>query len=231
MMDWLPHLLQTSDSLFPTGAYAHSGALEEMVSLGVVRDAPSLAAFLRDHAHPLLARHELPYVGFARRAAQAGDASLLAELDREYAASRLCREAREASAQVGAQRLRLLLRLAGEQTNSTPADFHRQIAKGNAQGHLVIVWGLQAAASGTPVEAAWSAFAYQALAGYASAALKLLRIGPESCQAVLSEALREIPATIRYAETVEREDAGSSDPLWDIAAARHERAFARLFIS
>jgi urease accessory protein len=226
MLDWLPHLLQTTDSLFPTGAYAHSGALEEMVSLGVVRDAPSLAAFLREHAHPLLARHDLPYVGFAWRAALAGDALLLAELDREYAASRLCREAREASAQVGAQRLRMLMQLAG-----APGDFHRQIAEGNAQGHLVIVWGLQASARGMPIEAAWSAFAYQALAGYTSAALKLLRIGPERCQAILCEALREIPATIRHAETVEREDAGSSDPLWDIAAARHERAFARLFIS
>ena len=32
------HLLQTSDSLFPTGAYAHSGGLEGMVTEGWVDD-------------------------------------------------------------------------------------------------------------------------------------------------------------------------------------------------
>ena len=37
--------------------------------------------------------------------------------------------------------------------------------------------------------------------------------------------------TVAHALTVPREDAGWCDPALEIAAARHERAFARLFIS
>ena len=46
-LSWLPALLQTSDALFPTGAYAHSLGFEESVRLGIVRDEDSLRAFLK----------------------------------------------------------------------------------------------------------------------------------------------------------------------------------------
>jgi urease accessory protein UreF len=51
---WLPQLLQTADPLFPTGAYAHSFGLEEMVRLGVVRDEAGLTSFMTDHLLPQL---------------------------------------------------------------------------------------------------------------------------------------------------------------------------------
>ena len=63
------------------------------------------------------------------------------------------------------------------------------------------------------------------------AALKLIRIGQEGCQTALGDALTLAERTVRAAGEVSREEAGWCDPLWEIAAARHERAFARLFIS
>jgi urease accessory protein len=43
---WLPRLLQTTDSMFPTGAYAHSFGLEGAVQDGLVSDTASLDDFL-----------------------------------------------------------------------------------------------------------------------------------------------------------------------------------------
>ena len=231
---WLPALLQTSDSLFPTGAYAHSGGLETLVELGVVRDAPSLTAFLRGHVVPALGRFELPYLRFARAAAQAGDVNDLAALDREVSAAKLPRETREASAQIGSQRLRALLKARpDDQTagRTVAAAFQERIARGEAAGHAAIVCGVQACWLGVPTEAAGAAFFYGSMSGYCSAALKLIRIGQEGCQAALADALTLAEATVRAAAQTSREDAGWCDPLWEIAAARHERAFARLFIS
>src|SRR5438067_269386 len=51
---WLPFLLQTTDALFPTGAYAHSLGFEEIVRLGRVRDEESLREFLRTQLIPAL---------------------------------------------------------------------------------------------------------------------------------------------------------------------------------
>ena len=240
-MRWLPFLLQTTDSLFPTGAYAHSAGLESLVQLGLVTDAPTLAAFLRAHALPALARYELPYLGFAREAAAQGDEEALVALDREYGAGKLAREARDASASIGTQRLRMLLRLPmlsdtrdGENHGAALAvarAFGAAVARGEARGHAAVVGGVQARVLGVPVDAAMAAYGYGSLAGFGSAALKLIRIGQEGVQAVLADALGQMEETVRTARGVAREDAGWSDPLWEIAAARHERAFARLFIS
>ncbi len=233
MTSWLPALLQTTDSLFPTGAYAHSGGLETLVALGVVNDARSLSAFLRGRIAPMLGGYELPYLGFAMAAARAGDLAGLTALDREYGAGKLPRETREASIQVGTQRLRMLTRL------TPPADvrglsaeaFGAAVARGEADGHAAIVCGLQAHCQGAPAEAAMTAYFYGSLAGSCSAALKLIRIGQEGCQGALSEGLALAATTVAHALTVPREEAGWCDPGLEIAAARHERAFARLFIS
>ena len=240
-MRWLPFLLQTTDSLFPTGAYAHSAGLESLVQLGLITDAPTLAAFLHAHALPALARYELPYLGFSLDAAAAGDVPALVALDREYGAGKLARETREASAGIGTQRLRTLGRLealsaavpgeAGRSARAVAGAFGEAVARGEARGHAAVVCGLQAHWLGVPVDAAMTAYGYGNLAGFGSAALKLIRIGQEGVQAVLAEALGRMEETVRTARGVAREDAGWSDPAWEIAAARHEHAYARLFIS
>ena len=231
---WLPALLQTSDSLFPTGAYAHSGGLETLVELGVVTGAPSLSAFLRGHVIPMLGQFELPYLRFAQTAARRGEINALASLDREYGAGKLPRETREASAHVGVRRLQTLLTITpetGTPGRAVAAAFHDRIRRGEAAGHAAIVCGVQAAWLGIPAGAAGAAYFYGSVAGVCSAALKLIRIGQEGCQAALADALTLAAQTVRASGEVSQEDAGWCDPLWEIAAARHERAFARLFIS
>ena len=230
---WLPALLQTADSLFPTGAYAHSGGLETLVALGVVCDARSLSAFLRGRVAPMLGNYELPYLGFAMAAARGGDLAALVSLDREFGAGKLPRETREANVQIGVQRLRMLARVqpAAEMNGVSAEGFGAAIARGEAEGHAAVVCGLQAHWQGAPVEAAMAAYFYGSLAGACSAALKLIRIGQEGCQGALSEGLVLAGQTIAHALTVPRDEAGWCDPALEIAAARHERAFARLFIS
>ncbi len=232
-LPWLPALLQTSDSLFPTGAYAYSGGLETLVELGVVRDASSLSAFLRGHAVPVLERFELPYLRFARASAVCRDLDVLVDLDLEYGAAKLPRETRESSARVGTQRLRTLLRVmpGNEATGNTAARFQGLIEAGKTPGHAAVVCGIQAAWLDVPVDAACAAYFYGSVSGYCSAALKLIRIGQEGCQSVLADVMTLAAPVVRASASVPREDAGWCDPAWEIAAARHERAFARLFIS
>jgi len=68
---WVAGLLQTTDSFYPTGAYAHSYGLEGLVQAGIVHDRASLRTFLLDSVLPPLARGDLPVA--ARAWAAAGD--------------------------------------------------------------------------------------------------------------------------------------------------------------
>ena len=108
---WLPALLQISDAAFPTGSYAHSFGLEEMVRQGQVHDEPSLRAFLHEHAIPGLTHVDLPLVRESRAAAMAENRADLIAVDQLAAALRVPRELREASLQTGRRRLAILIRL------------------------------------------------------------------------------------------------------------------------
>jgi urease accessory protein len=223
---WLPFVLQTGDPLFPTGAYAHSLGLEEIARLGIVKNEATLLEFLQRQIIPALTQHELPYLRFACAAAQRGELAKLCAIDGDISAWKLSRELRDASIQLGTRRLKMLLQLA-------PTDLLRavdeRIGAGETPGHHLVVCGLQFAQ--TPIEAALAAYYYQSLAGFCSAALKLIRIGQEGCQRVLCECLKQSGEAVRESLAVAREDAGWFNPLLEIASMRHERAFERLFIS
>jgi urease accessory protein len=220
---WLPLLLQTSDPLFPTGAYAHSLGLEEMVRLRQVRDEATLTAFLQGQITPALEQLELPLLNQAHDAALAGNVAALVALNAELDAWKLAQELREASLQIGTRRLQMLLKL-----SDTPLLRDFASATGGAAHHLT-VYAVQGAAM--PADAVLTAYAYQTYAGHCSAALKLIRIGQEGCQRVLHTLLKGCPAMVNTALATAAGEVSSFNPLLEIAAMRHQRAFERLFIS
>ena len=82
-----------------------------------------------------------------------------------------------------------------------------------------------------PLPAVLGGVYYTTLAGLLAAAMKLLRIGQNASQGLLTDLLLEAPPTIAAAELVPWEEIGWFNPWLDIAAARHETADARMFIS
>lgn len=218
--DWLPWLLQVNDSQFPSGAYAHSLGLEELAQRGVVTGAGDLEAFLRRQIVPGLLAFELPYLSRAHAAVVAEDAATLRAMDGELDAWKLAAELRSASRKLGSRRLALVRRLA-------PAPFLDAYAESGAPCHHLIVCALEL--RGAPAETAACAFAYQTLSGYAYAAMKLMRLGQETAQALVRGALVALLPRLGESPAAGRE--GWFNPLLEIASLRHARAAERLFIS
>jgi urease accessory protein len=222
---WLPALLQTNDALFPTGAYAHSLGFEEFAKLSSIRDEAGLRRYTDAHLLPALAAFELPYLRFAFHAANLAE---LCEIDREITASKLSRELRDASVQLGRRRLAALRAV---NDGDSYREFASAVSDNLADGNHLTVCALQARTEGFPLDAALSAYFYQSVAGVCGAALKIIRIGQEGCQRVLRHALAQAGEHIRASLEVARDDAGYFDPLIEIASMRHEFANERLFIS
>jgi urease accessory protein len=225
---WLPYLLQTSDALFPTGAYAHSLGFEETVRLGLVRDEASLRAFLLDQIVPAQREQELPYLRFAWTAATAGDLEDLLQVDSEISAWKLSREGREASVQLGVRRMTALQGIIDLPLLSRFAEL---IAQGKLRGHHLTVCGVQATVQAVPLRAALLTYYYLSLSAICSAAMKLIRIGQNGCQKLLREAGAVAGEVVESSFRVEQAKAGWFNPLLEIASMRHERAEERLFIS
>jgi urease accessory protein len=223
---WLARLLQLNDSAFPTGGYAHSYGFEQIVALRLVTDADSMQRHLLAHVWPALIHFELPVVRLAQAAARNSDLDALLELDAIVDATKATRELREASRATGRQRLR-----AFTHTDSSPAlaAFARAIEEDRAHGHHAVVFGL--GLSALPLPALLTAWAYQTLSGLCLASPKLLRIGQEAAQRVLTAVLAPMEAGIARSLPVTLDDLGWFDPLVDLASMQHEIAHERLFIS
>jgi len=222
----LPYLLQTSDPLFPTGSYAHSFGLEEFLRLSGASDEAALRDFLTLQILPALSFQELPYLRLAHDRAAAGDVSGLCELDRDIHAWKIPSELRSASLRIASRRLDILLKVA-----PTPilAALAASIASGAMPGHHLTVSAAQYAA--VPLDAALAAYLYQSVSAYCVAALKLIRIGQEAAQRLLTHCIAQFEAVMAGSLRIDRDEAGCFNPLIEIASMRHQFAAERLFIS
>jgi urease accessory protein len=225
---WLCGLLQAGDSFFPTGSYAHSFGLEALVQEGVVRDRATLRDFLFLSALPALRHAELPLAAHAWRALGVPDWTTVGELCALSSALKSPREARIASENIGRQRAELAANL---RDSALAREFLRGAAENHWPGATAVSAALEGRVLGAPLPAVLAGVTYASLASLLSAAMKLLRLGQNGAQSLLTEALAAAPGLIAAAEQTPRDEIGWFNPWLDIAAARHETAEARMFIS
>jgi urease accessory protein len=222
MVPALWRLLQTTDSLFPTGAFSHSGGLEGLVNEGVLKTADDAELAIEEILRYSFARIDLPACGLAHRAASAAELDAILRIDGRLEALKGPREAREASRSLGRRRLRLVASLEG---------YRKLVEDDRTPGHQAVVTGMQAALEGISRDEAMLAFAYGTAAGLVSSAMKLLPFGQTRAQDLLSRLGASMPEIARDADGKELDDLGSFLPLLDIASMRHEVGAPRLFIS
>ena len=225
---WILGLLQAGDSFYPTGSYAHSFGLEALVQENVVRDRTTLREFIFRSALPALRHMELPLVAHAWSAFEIPDWHRLGEICTLSSALKTAKEARFAAENIGRQRAELMATLRAHPL----AQEFLQRATAEAWPHSPSVSAaLEGRVLGAPLAAVLSGITYATFASLLSAAMKVLRLGQNASQSLLTEALGAVPAIIAGAENVPFEEIGWFNPWLDIAAARHESANSRMFIS
>jgi len=225
---WLPALLQTSDSFYPTGSYAHSFGLEGLVQEGVIRDQATLREFLLRSVLPSLRQTELPLAAQAWQALGTADWARVEALCRLSSALRAPRELRAAAENIGRQRAELAAAL---HAHPLAQEYLRRAQAQNWPFSAAVASALEGRVLGAPQGAVLSGVFYAAIAALLSAAMKMLRLGQNAVQSLLTEALAAAPAIIATAAQVPFDEIGWFNPWLDIAAARHETADARMFIS
>lgn len=227
---WLVGLLQAGDSYYPTGAYAHSFGLEGLVQTGVVRDRATLRDFVLLSVLPALRQSELPLAAHAYAALDPGapDWTKVGELCVLAHALKSAREARAATENIGRQRAELTAMLHG---HPLAKEYLARAAENRWPFSSAVSAALEGRVLGAPLEAVLAGVMYASLGGLLASAVKILRIGQNGSQTLLTEALGQAPAVIAAASMVPLDEIGWFNPWLDIAAARHETADSRMFIS
>lgn len=213
-------LLQANDTAYPSGSYAHSFGLEELVECGVIKTAADLETFLENQILPALLTFELPHFAKAHAAVLENDLDTLLALDAELDAWRIPFELRDASRRIGSQRLDLLHQL-------DPEPLVASIREKSPRCHHLIVTALEL--SSLPIGEAARAFAFQNIASLTAASMKLMRIGQTAVQKIARNTLAKLGGQIDA--SLSQPADGWFNPLIEIASLRHARAHSRLFIS
>ncbi|WP_197508305.1 MULTISPECIES: urease accessory protein UreF [unclassified Mycobacterium] len=217
-------LLLLTDGRLPAGGYAHSGGIEAVIRAGRVRDLDTLEHFLRGRAATSGAV-AAAFAVAACAAAASGDDARLGLLDTELDARTPSPTLRAVSRALGRQLHRAM-------TTIRPVP---QLAKVAVQAHHPIVLGVVTAGFGLAPSDAAAAALYDAVAGPATAAVRLLSVDPLAVHAVLARLLPTLDAlsavATGHADTPISELPAHGAPLLDIAAEQHHRQEVRLFAS
>lgn len=219
--------LRFVDTFFPSGGYAFSSGLEAAVQGGAVKNSDQFARYIEDLLRGGMSRREALATKIANAAGAEGIILAALEVDRRLDATKLSRESRMASRQMGRQ----VIRVAADQIKAKPvlSAYREEVGSDRAPGHLAVTFGLTLGACGWSREETAAAFLYQTAVGFVSAAMRLSPIGQHEGQRILGEWL---PLIERISREVTSDTVMSSwSPIQDIYAMRHGSLEWRLFRS
>jgi urease accessory protein len=217
-------VLQLTDSFFPVGAFAYSDGLETAATNGAVKDASTLRNWL-DH---FLDNVFVPCDGLALfksvESIERRDFQAVHEIDEELTAIKPSAALRNASQSIGK---RLLTAYAGISGDPEFDALVRLFPHCNAP----VAYAAVMTHRGIEGRDALLAFGYSRLAGIVSAGLRLISIGQQQAQGLLSEVLERLPSAADRIVQNKSEPLRSFAPFMDITQMNHRYVYSRLFRS
>jgi urease accessory protein len=221
----LTRLLQLASPTLPVGAYSYSQGLEFAIEDGLVTDARSAEAWIRDVLEFSLGSFEAPLLCRMFEALDAGDFEALKRWNTLFRSGRETAELRTETLQMGHALITLLkdLPFAGAADLATlrnitaltyPAVYAFAAHHMQVERHAALVGYL------------WSWLENQVMA-----ALKAVPLGQSAGQRILASVGADLPGVAQRAERLGDDELTNYAPGLAIASSRHETQYSRLFRS
>jgi urease accessory protein len=213
----LPLLWLASPAL-PVGGFSYSEGLEAVVDAGLVANEEQAREWLVQQLHLVLARADLPVIKRAIAAWQQSDLDQVRALNDWVLQTRETSEFRQQSLQMGRSMMEWLkaVRMDAAQCSISPLSYP-------------IAWSLAASSFSAGMRDALCAFAFAWSENMVQAAVRVVPLGQNAGQRILSRLAGEIPRVVDEASQCEEPQAFS--PMLAILSSRHEHQYSRLFRS
>jgi urease accessory protein len=157
-------------------------------------------------------------------ALKARDFTKLCQVDEELTAIRPASAVRTSSVGVGKRLLSLYGSICGDEHFP---EYSRMLPHGNAAA----AYGIVLSHSGIAEREAAMTFGYNRLAGIVSAGLRLISIGQQQGQALLTATIDRLPDAAKRIVQMADEPLRSFSPVLDIQQMNHRYVYSRLFRS
>lgn len=213
---------------FPVGAFAYSHGLEWAVEDSTVHDLESLVAWLDGVVRHGAGRSDMILLAHAWRAVDAGDAAGLASVAELASALQPTRERRLESVAQGEAFLKAV-------RQTWPLAGVESLVDGLAAARLPAAYpvavGAACAAHGVALPATLASALTAFVANLSSAAVRLVPLGQTDGQRAVAALMPVVITVAAEADGATLDDLGGASLRADIASARHETQYTRLFRS
>ena len=216
--------LQLTDSFFPVGAFAYSDGLETAAAAGRVHDGASLDEWMNHFIESVFIPCEGLAVLQCMDALSTDDFEKVIRIDEELSAIRPAGEVRRASTLIGRRLLSVYRSICADE------HFHalaRSLPHGNSAAAYAVVFFHE----GLTAHEAVMAFGYSRLSGIVSAGLRLISMGQQEGQMLLTKALHRLPSAADEILQRANEPLRSFSPFLDIQQMNHQYVYSRMFRS
>jgi len=216
----LLRLLQLSNSTLPVGAYAFSQGLESAVERSWVSSSEDLEDWIESQLKSSITEIDVPLLIRQIQSVGANDLEQIRYWNHYLLACRETKELRLSELDMGKAIARLLNALNISFLMNKDSEFTFLTGFAIAS----VAWNLDSKVAATGYVWAW-------LESQVSAATKLLPLGQNSAQKLLSQLISYVPAAIERAHRIKDQEIGCSLPALAIASSWHEDQYSRLFRS
>jgi urease accessory protein len=223
----LLHTLWLASPALPVGGFSYSEGLEAAVDAGLVHDEASAADWLADQLQLSLARCDLAVVAQAVPAWRSGDLARIVALNDWVLATRETQEFRLQTEQMGRS-----LQAWAQSLGALGGGVLQQLqAAGLQPPSYPVAMACAAAGAGAPLADSLAGYAFGWAENMVQAAIKSVPLGQSAGQRMLARLVREIPAAVEHAVSLDDDQRQAFTPMLAILSARHETQYSRLFRS
>lgn len=226
------HLMQLSDSFFPSGMFSMSSGLESLANANKITNWNDVLNFILEQIEFQIFPCDCTVLSAIFTGAKNNDLKIVIDIDKKYYSMKFVKDVRISSTRSGKQVLNSLIHMIDYQDDDNFLhEFNKKIKSKETPGTYPVTLAICAVYLGIPVESITRMLLYSFSSSVVSAAIRLGLIQHLDAQKILKLIAQPINTLVLSNKTKNMQDIWQFTPLQEIYQMNHERNESRMFIT
>ena len=223
------HLMQLSDSFFPSGMFSMSSGLEPLILDKKITDWTQVLNFITEQIEFQIYPCDCTVLSIAFSGAKNNDIKTVIDIDKKYHSIKLPKEARISSVRSGKQVLNCIIHMI--EKNDFLNEFNKTIKSNETPGTYPVILAISAYYLKIPLGSITRMMLYSFCSSIVSAAIRLGIIQHLDAQKILTLLSEPINNFVSLNNVNDLHDIWQFTPLTEIYQMNHEKNETRMFIT
>lgn len=226
------HLMQLSDSFFPSGMFSMSSGLESLVNAHKITNWNDVQNFIMEQIEFQILPCDCTILSHAFTVVKNNDLKTTVTIDKKYYSMKFVKEVRNSSTRSGKQLLNSLIHMIDNQDDDNfLREFNKKIKLKETPGTYPITLAICGVYLRIPIESLTRMLLYSFSSSVVSAAIRLGIIQHLDAQKILKHLAQPINAFISNNKTKKIQDVWQLTPFLEINQMNHEQNELRMFLT